>query len=202
MQKQLNDEEHTRNYELVQKMIDRLPEPRRTKVKTMMDGKVGDVYFTAPASGREEYHSCFPGGLCQHSLNVVSNLKKLADALAPGKFDAATLIFVGLFHDLGKVGDGTNEYYVPNPSDWHRQKGMLYETNKACVYMPTSERGLYILQKHGIDVTAEEYLAIRLNDGQYDDTNKNYRMKEPELSLLVHWADMWATKQEKPLRQG
>lgn len=178
-------------------LVDLFPEPRKQKVKDMMNGHVGSSYFTAPASSRQEFHSCYPGGLLIHSLNVTKSLNKLAKTLAPGAYSNPTLAFVGLFHDLGKAGDGEHEYYIPNPSDWHRSKGMLYEVNKACVYMPTSERGLYLLQKHGIDVTPDEYLAIRLNDGMYDDTNKNYRMKEPELALLVHWADMWATKLEK-----
>lgn len=197
MAKRLTDEELTKNVDLVGKLIEKLPEPRRSLVKKMMDGPVGQSYYTSPASSREEYHSCYPGGLMQHSLNLIQNLKKLADALCPGRYDHATLIFVGLFHDLGKVGDGVEEFYVPQTSDWHRSKGMLYEINKDCVYMPTSERGLYILQKYGIEVSSDEYLAIRLNDGQYDDVNKAYRMKEPDLALLVHWADLWSTKQEK-----
>lgn len=178
-------------------LVSIMPEPRQGLVNVMMSGPVGHSYFEAPASSREEYHSCYPGGLLVHSLNVVKNLKRMAKALCPGKYDDATLAFVGLFHDLGKAGDGNENYYVPNPSEWHRQKGMLYEINKNCVHMPTSERGLYILQKNLIPLSADEYLAIRLNDGQYDDTNKNYRMKEPGLALLVHWADMWSTILEK-----
>jgi len=197
MEKQPTAEEIQAEISIFQSLVSIMPEPRQGLVKAMMEGKVGEAYFTAPASSRAEYHSCYPGGLLVHSLNVVKNLKRIAKALCPGKYDDATMAFVGLFHDLGKVGDGTNEYYVPNPSDWHRQKGMLYEVNKDCVFMPTSERGLYVLQKHGIEVTSEEYLAIRLNDGQYDDTNKSYKMKEPGLALLVHWADMWSTMLEK-----
>lgn len=174
-----------------------LEEPRRSLVRKMMDGPVGQSYMICPASSRTDYHSCYPGGLLVHSMNVIKNLNRLAKALAPGTYSDMTLVFVGAFHDLGKVGDGVNEYYVPNPSDWHRQKGMLYEVNKECVWMPTSERGLYILQKYGIEVSADEYLAIRLNDGQYDEANQGYRMKEPGLALLVHWADMWSCQQEK-----
>jgi hypothetical protein len=40
-------------------------------------------------------------------------------------------------------------------------------------------------------------LAIRLNDGQYVRENEPYRNREPELALLLHWADMWASRQEK-----
>lgn len=197
MGKRLSDEEVLKNTELIQKLIETFPEPRQSLVKGMLSEKFGDFYFTAPASSREEYHYCFPGGLAAHSLNLLKNLNKLAKSLHPGRWPDHKLIFVALFHDLGKAGDGENEHYIPQKSDWHRSKGMLYEINKDCVYMPTSELGLFVLQRHGITMDSEEYLAIRLNDGQYDNTNKSYAMKEPDLALLVHWADMAATKAEK-----
>jgi hypothetical protein len=195
----LSDEMIEHNMARVQSLVKTFPESRRKLVAKMLSGPVGEEFFTAPASAREEYHNCFPGGLCDHSLRVVTNLHEVTAALLPKlAVEVGMLNFVGLFHDLGKVGDGTNPYYVPNPDDWQRTKrGMLYNINKDCVYMPTSERGLYILQKYGIELSSDEYLAIRLNDGQYDDTNKNYRMKEPDLALLVHFADRWATSQEK-----
>lgn len=136
-----------------------------------------------------------------HSLNVVQNLKKLADTLCPGTYSNATLGFVGLFHDFGKIGDGIEPFYVPKNSTWHEKQGIMFETNKKCQYMPTSERGLYIFQKFGIELSADEYLAIRLNDGQYTPENKGYAMKEPDLALLTHWADLWSTKQEKSVEQ-
>ncbi|HEU5118865.1 MAG TPA: hypothetical protein VFT74_19890, partial [Isosphaeraceae bacterium] len=194
-----SDEDKAKNVELVFKLVDRLPEPRRTKVKTLLEGQFGEYYFTAPASSREEFHSCYPGGLVVHSLNVIANLRKVAMALCPGRYGDPTLIFVGLFHDLGKAGDGRVERYLPNPSEWHRSKGMLYEVNKDCSYAPTAELGLYVLQKNGIEMDFEEWAAIRLNDGQYDENNRGYRMKEPDLALLLHFADLWSTVREKPL---
>lgn len=197
MEKQPTAEEIQAEISIFESLVSIMPEPRQSLVKAMMEGKVGETYFTAPASSRVEFHSCYPGGLLVHSLNVVKNLKRIAKALCPGMYDDATLAFVGLFHDLGKVGDGVEECYVPHTNEWHRKQGNLYEINKGCVYMPSSERGLYILQKHGIHLTTDEYLAIRLNDGMYDETNRNYRMKEPRLALLVHWADMWSANLEK-----
>lgn len=184
------------NARLIEGIFDLFPENRRALVQKMFD-VVGSIYFSAPASTKVEFHSCYPGGLAQHSLNVTKNLKKLAAAMCPGRWDDATLAFVGLFHDLGKVGDGLSPYYVAKESDWHRKQGILYEVNPECLYAPTSERGLYLLQKFGIMISHEEYCAIRLNDGQYAEENKPYRMKEPDLALLVHWADVWSTKQEK-----
>ena len=162
-----------------------------------MFAEIGDEYFTAPASSREDYHGCFPGGLADHSLRVTKTLIKLADTLAPGKYDQYDLTFLGLVHDLGKVGDGKVSLYVPNPSDWHRKKGMLYETNKELVYMPICDRTIFLLHKFQIPLTQEEYIALRISDGPYEKCNEKYGMKEPDLALLVHFADRWATAQEK-----
>jgi len=198
--KQLSEEEILANQKLVMKMVAKATatDPRWKLVDDMLKGPVGDEYFMAPGSSKLEFHDCFVGGLCYHSLNVFKALRKLVDALAPGEYTPETLLFVSLFHDLGKVGDGKEPYYVPEESQWHREKlGKMYSINQKCVQMPTSERGLFILQAAGIELTADEYLAIRLNDGMYPPENKSYGMHEPKLALLVHWADRWDAGAEK-----
>lgn len=60
-------------------------------------------FFSAPAS--TVYHGSYAGGLCQHSLNVYYNLKKLVqmygDKIEP--IDENSLLIVGLLHDISKV---------------------------------------------------------------------------------------------------
>jgi len=185
------------NRDKVMKIVSTFKETRCGSITTMLESDVGDSYFTAPASSRTAFHSCYPGGLVEHSLGVVRNAIKMAEALAPGRWAQETLAFCGLFHDFGKVGDGVQEYYVPTVMNWKKDKGEYYDINQKCIAMPTSERGLYIMQLWGVTVSSDEYLAIRLNDGQYVDENKYYKMKEPDLALIIHWADMWSTKQEK-----
>lgn len=193
----LSEEQILGNKDVIEKLIAQFEEPRKSKILALLEGFIGDEYFTAPASAREDYHSAYPGGLAEHSLRVVKNLRLVAKALAPDKYSLPVLDFVGLFHDLGKTGDGIEPYYIPNPYEPGRKRGYIYEINKDCVHMPTQERSLYLLQKHGIELTTDEYLAIRLHDGQYDPSNKNYAMNEPDLALLVHFADRWSCSQEK-----
>jgi hypothetical protein len=197
MHKQLTEAEIAKNLSIFEKLVSIFPDGRREQIEELFKTSLGEHYLTAPASSRTEFHSCFPGGLLSHSLNVVKNLRKLVGATCPGEFSDATIAFVGLFHDLGKAGDGKEPYYIPNPSDWHRERGMLYEINKDCRSMPNSERGLFILQEHGIKLSFDEYLSIRLNDGQYAKENFPYKMQEPKLALLVHWADMLSCQDEK-----
>lgn len=182
---------------LVNNLIAGFSEQRRVLIERMFNGPVGASFYTAPASSREEFHSCYPGGLMIHSLNVVKNLKVITQALCPGTFSNETIAFVGLFHDLGKTGDGVHDFYVPHPNDWHRKQGHLYEVNKECLNMPNSERGLFIFQNHGVTLSSDEYLSIRLNDGMYAEENRVYGIDVPQLALLTHWADIWACKSEK-----
>ena len=162
---------------------------------------IGNEFFSAPASGREEYHGCYPGGLADHSLRVTTTLVRLATTLVSNKFPKEQLLFLGLMHDLGKVGDGVVPYYVPNEGQdnaWKRKKGWLYDTNPDLQpYMPVCDRTMFLLNKFGITVTAEEYVAIRISDGPYEKSNEKYSMKEPDLAVLLHMADRWATAIEK-----
>lgn len=188
------------NRDKVMKLVAAFPdEERRKRCTEMLEGLVGVEYFSSPASSREQFHDCYPGGLAQHSLNVVMNLHRLANDLCPSEFPKHVLNFVGLFHDLGKVGDGSNPRYVPNPNVGGRNRGYLYEINDSMTWMTTADAGLYILQNHGITCSLQEYLAIKLNDGQYVEENKTYRMREPKLALLLHWADLWDAHSKKPI---
>jgi hypothetical protein len=67
--------------------------------------------------------------------------------------------------------------------------------------MPNSEKSLFVLQAFGIEVDHEEFVAIRLNDGMGPDSNKEYNFKEPDLALIVHWADYWSSRVEKQQNQ-
>lgn len=190
----LSEEAVLKNAELAEKLAEQCGDHSK-QVKRIFE--LYPQYFTDPASSREEYHGCFPGGLCDHSLRVTKNLRSLAGALAPKKWPNETLNFLGLMHDLGKVGAMGMSYYVPNPSDWHRNKGMLYEINKQLPYMPVCDRTLFILQQEGVFLSYDEYVALRISDGPYEKSNEKYNMKEPHLAVLLHMADRWACAQEK-----
>jgi hypothetical protein len=96
------------------------------------------------------------------------------------------------------VGDLTHDYYLRAPGDhWYKEKGIFYETNKEIQYMRVPHRSLFLAHHYGIPLTQEEYCAILLHDGQYDDANRNYSHKEPNLAMILHFADLWATRLEK-----
>lgn len=172
---------------------------RAEPVSKMLEGLGEERVCLAPASSREKYHNCFPGGLVDHSLRVLMNAFNLCKTFG-WSIPKESLILVCLLHDLGKVGgleDG-EDYYLEQTSDWHRDKlGQRYMYNEDLQYMPHAERSLFTLQSFGVRLTNEEFVAIRIHDGMFVDENKAYSMKEPALATIVHLADLVACKQEK-----
>ncbi len=65
------------------------------------------------------------------------------------------------------------------------------------------DRGLFMLQSHGIQYTFNEMLAIQTHDGLYDEGNKKYLFafmpeQKPRTSLpfILHQADLMAARIE------
>ncbi len=183
-------------YEMVNSIIEMLPEPKRTKVKEMMDGPIGEQFMTAPASTRRIFHYAFPAGLVAHSLNVVKYAVRLAETLAPGRWPKWKVMFCALFHDLGKAGAPGKPYYIQTKDEWKRKKGEFYDVTRE-EFIPNAEQSLFIFQLHGIALDYEETVAIRLNDGAGARGNEQWAFREPDLALVIHWADHWASLQEK-----
>jgi hypothetical protein len=107
-------------------------------------------------------------------------------------------------HDLGKMGDENNESYIPQTDQWRKDKlGEDYTFNNKLEFMSVPDRGLFLLNSHGINYTKNEWLAIKLHDGLYDESNKPYLMSwAPETKVrtalvhIVHQADLLAAKIE------
>jgi len=161
----------------------------------LVDG-LGERLAVCPASAKKDYHNAFPGGLVEHSLRVLQNAMVLTKAYG-WKIPKESLIIGCLFHDLGKVGDHKNDYYVP-AEPWRAEKmGEMYTYNKDMQYMSVPHRGVFLCQHYGLRLTQEEMLAILLNDGFVLDDNKPYCLKDPILAHVVMTADYISTQQEK-----
>ena len=162
----------------------------------LMDN-IGERLLAAPASAKVNYHNCFPGGLVEHSLRVYKNLKYLAKGFLPNVTDNSLRI-VALFHDLGKVGNLEQDYFLPQDNQWRKENlGEYYIHNPNLLYMGGAQRSIFLLNRLGVSLTEVEYQAILIHDGQYVEENKRYAHKESMLALLLHQADMIACKQEQ-----
>ena len=191
----LSPEDIAANFDKFRSFMEKLGD--RSEPALNLVDHLGERLAMCPASSRKEYHAAFPGGLVDHSLRVLTNALKLCKTFG-WEVPKDSLIIGCLFHDLGKVGDHEKDYYLPQDSDWHRDKlGEMYKYNRDMQYMTVPDRGVWLCQHFGLRLTQAEFLAIKLNDGQYDETNAPYKMKEPLLADIVHAADYISTKQEK-----
>ena len=205
----LSAEEIQANYEQFVKILQSVTEgDRLEKVMAMLED-IGETMALAPASGKTWYHGAYPGGYLVHVLNVAKasvKVMKVFDSLGGNlDFTQEELVFAALFHDLGKVcGDNGKPTYVPQESEWHRKnQGSVYINNPELDFMLVPDRSLYLLQKYGINLSQKEYLAIKLHDGLYEETNKPYLISfNPDSKLktnivtVLHAADHLAATAE------
>lgn len=174
--------------------------------------KLADRVLTAPASSHSTRHNCWPGGYIDHVNRVVKcalELYSTWDRLGSNtkNYTKEELVFAAINHDLGKVGSSTDDYYVPNDSDWHVKRGQIYKINPKLQFMKVPDRSIFLLQEHGVEFSENEYLAIKLHDGLYSKGNESYLMAGlPEFSLktdlpiLLHHSDHLATLIEANLQ--
>ena len=189
-------EEIESNWKRYRSLLEKNTGDRAESIKLFLDA-VEERLAICPASSRREFHRATPGGLVEHSLRVLRNAMKLCKAFE-WDLPKDSLVIAACFHDLGKLGDDKDDYYVPQDSDWHRDKlGEIYKHNKEIRYMTVPQRGVWLCQHFGIKLTHDEYLAILLNDGWVLQENKPYSLKEPLLAHVIMTADYIATAQEK-----
>ena len=193
-----------RFYELINKYI---TGDRKDKLIEFYK-ELEEVLAMAPASTKLDHHNCFPGGYVDHVVRVVEAslvFEKVWDKFGQKKnYTTEELVFSAINHDLGKLGTKDQAVYVPNDSQWHIEKqGALYKYNSKITHMRIADRSLYYLQNKGIEVTENEYLAIKLHDGLYEEGNKPYFMtynKDTELKSnivhILHQADLMASRVE------
>jgi len=187
---------------------DHISEPRKTALKAFYE-KYEDRIILMPAAHKKEYHNAFPGGYVEHVNRVMTcalHLHKLWGDMGANldTFTKEELIFSALNHDLGKMGSEEEESYVPQTDNWRREKlGEDYMFNTKVPFASVPDRGLYLLQAHGIQYSFNEMIAIQTHDGLYDKANEKYLMaympeQKPRTSLpfIVHQADLMAARIE------
>lgn len=194
----LTPEEIEKNWAKFEGLCGKLGD-RSPAVKEMLS-EMDERLATCPASAKLDYHGAFPGGLVDHSLRVLNRLVVLNGAFGWG-LSKQSMILSALFHDVGKVGlpgkERSLDFYIEQPDDWKRKRGEVYAYNNELQYLTTPDRSVFIMQHYRVQLTAEEWLAIRCNDGFVWEPNKAYCLKVSPLVYGVMTADYVATMDEK-----
>lgn len=148
-------------------------------------------YFEAPCSS--QYHLAEEGGLLEHSINVTKLMLNLVQMLniQPQR---ESIVIAGLFHDLGKADYYSKPNYVENILKSGKvSSSKPYTTNKDRLYVPHEIVSIHILSKF-IQLTEEEAFAILYHNGLYTPTGYSLKGNERPLQVLLHFADMWASR--------
>lgn len=147
----------------------------------LLEHLAGTTFFTDPASSK--YHCSYPGGLYDHSFNVLKNLCMLTRLHKLEWEDPESPMIIGIAHDLCKVGayvlDENGEY------QWNRVQPEGHGTlsfTRAARYIDLTEEERYCIENHmGAFVPREEWK-------EYTDAI----VRHPNV-LWTHQADMMAT---------
>ena len=197
------------NWNELMSIIDtHISSPRKEKLIDFYE-QYAERLMLMPAAHKKEYHNAFPGGYVEHVLRVIRCAIKQAELWENEGCDMSTftieeLVFSALNHDLGKMGDEEQDSYIPQTDQWRKDKlGEDYMFNTKVPFASVPDRGLYLLQSHGIQYTFNEMIAIQTHDGLYDEANKKYLAtympeQKPRTSLpyILHQADLMAARIE------
>lgn len=171
-------------------------------MKTKREG-MGDLieymedcgFFDAPCSGGN--HLACEFGLLHHTRHVMEIAERIGVSLLGGaeynKIQDSVIIAAAL-HDLGKMGQFDKPNYVPNILKGGKpSEAKPFKTNPDLLYVDHEIRSVAIASMF-IDLTEDEQFAILYHNGMYG--NLKYALKDNEtpLYMIIHWADMWASR--------
>lgn len=181
--------------EVRDKIVNLLLSTGREGMSNLINHMDKNGFFTAPCSGGN--HLAKEGGLAEHSLNVYF----IADGSASSRLDFETyvslsnsIIIASLLHDYGKIGQFGKSLYVDNIlNSGKRSEAKPYVQNsdlldKCHEVVSAIEVGKFI------QLTEEEQYAITRHNGLYGVYKYDIPGKEIPLYLLIHEADMWASR--------
>lgn len=151
-------------------------------------------FFDAPASTK--YHGAYAGALAEHSLNVLNCARTLAKAWLGKKWyeeHQDSIIICSLLHDYGKCGQFGKPLYIPNILKSGQSEAQPFKINSDLMTLPHEVVSVIEVTKF-IDLTEDEQRAIAWHNGLYGCFKYDIQGKETELYMIIHFADMWASR--------
>ena len=205
---QLSAEVIKGNYDMLIRGIEKYVQGERKQQFIDFYNKFDERIALLPASHKTNYHNCFPGGYADHVLRVIKAAFKVHKVwVEMGMVETYTdeeLFVAALNHDLGKIGTSEETAVFPSTDEWRKKNlGEMYKFNDALPYMTVPDRSLFLLQESGIQLSTNEFIAIKTHDGLYDQANEAYlkgylNESKPRTSLpfVLHQADLMAARVE------
>lgn len=182
----------TKRVENHDRVVELLNSVERDGISDLLKWLEESDFFTAPAS--RAYHGAYIGGLCEHSLNVYDEAKRLLSAYPEVEVSDETVIISALLHDLCKVNFYATEKRNRKNSEtgqWESYDAFTIK-EKFC-YGGHGSKSVFLAQNF-IKLTPTEAIAINCHMGSWDgnkDVGSAY--EKYWFAWLLHVADESAT---------
>lgn len=147
-------------------------------------------FFTAPASTR--FHGSHEGGLCEHSINVYHELKRILTVYPEISASEETIAVCALLHDICKIGCYKTE--LRNKKENGTWVQVPFYTFKEDFPFGSHGGKSVFMARHYMTLSIEEAVAINCHMGNEDwkyTVSASYE-KYP-LAWALHVADEAAT---------
>lgn len=158
----IQEDKMVNNWEVLLGLVnEKLPAELSKPLSKLCDDNA-EKFITAPASSNAKYVGAFSGGLVWHSTNVLRNMKTLRKSydLGGDTIPVEDMIVAALFHDVGKIGTETEDYYVAAKSKWHADNGFVFQINPSLASVSVPTLSLWWLNKYNVPLTLDTITAI------------------------------------------
>lgn len=171
-----------------------LKETNREGIEDLLKYMDEAGFYKSPASTK--YHGAEEGALAVHSLNVLNTALQLATAWCGNNWVANnhdSIVIAALLHDLGKAGQFNKPLYVDNILKKGRSEAQPFKINDELMTLPHEIVSVIEASKY-INLTEDEQRAIAWHNGLYGAFKYDIAGKETPLYMILHFADMWASR--------
>ena len=150
-------------------------------INGMLD-KIGERICLAPANPNNKRYGCYPGGIVVTSTKLAKAMQALNE-FHGNPVDIKSVYKIGLLHDIGRIGTLSDDWLLPQDSDWHREKlGNEFKVNFDLPKMTHLQRTMFLLNQFQVKLTEEEFAALVSLDER--------EAKNTLGALLLHARDM------------
>jgi hypothetical protein len=149
--------------------------------------EIKDRLSVAPASTQTKYIGAFMGGLVKSSLQTVKLMNSI-NKTYDHPIDLDSVLVCGLFSAIGKVGNLKEDLYTPKDSQWHTDRGIMFDYNEKVGAIPYSVRSIWWLTSSGVPLSLDEINAIHSLSTMNQAKSSSELYDAPPLSLLLQHA--------------
>ena len=182
------------NFETFQKVLSKTGD-RAAVIESFLE-KYGERIAICPSHNLSKRTTSAAGGLVEHALLTFKIARKLVETTGIA-VNPESLAIICLLHEVGKIGDEDKDYFVPQQSSWHVERGQVYTYNPDLPKMTHAHRTLYMLQSSGIHLSMDEWIAILTQAGTSSEENRFYAGCENNLAVILQSASRMAVMKEE-----